>query len=235
MLSPPRQAGAWGTFWACPESTALAPSRQPASVPSQNRTLPPGVALTRPPLPGSARRRHERRPLRPAATTSVPPVSAGGCAMATARYTSMMVVPGKAGFPHERLALPLLRRHVARRPDDSAGRREGHIGLELLHQRARQPEVEQLDTVRSEKNVRGLEVPVSDPARVECLQRGEDAEGDQRAGDGQGGIRTLDTVARMPPFQGGAFNRSATCPDSLRGRNLAVQQGPVNAVWKERG
>jgi hypothetical protein len=51
---------------------------------------------------------------------------------------------------------------------------------------------------------------------------------------GQGGIRTLDTVTRMPPFQGGAFNHSATCPDSLRGRNLAVLRRPVNAVWKER-
>src|SRR5215469_89589 len=31
-------------------------------------------------------------------------------------------------------------------------------------------------------------------------------------GGGQGGIRTLDTVARMPHFECGAFNRSATCP-----------------------
>ncbi len=52
--------------------------------------------------------------------------------------------------------------------------------------------------------------------------RGSD--GARRGGDGQGGIRTLDTVARMPPFQGGAFNHSATCPDSLRGRNLAAHQ-----------
>ncbi len=29
---------------------------------------------------------------------------------------------------------------------------------------------------------------------------------------GQGGIRTLDTVTRMPHFECGAFNRSATCP-----------------------
>ena len=42
---------------------------------------------------------------------------------------------------------------------------------------------------------------------------------------GQGGIRTLDTLASMPPFQGGAFNHSATCPDSLRGGNLAAQTG----------
>src|SRR5579864_8681607 len=29
---------------------------------------------------------------------------------------------------------------------------------------------------------------------------------------GQGGIRTHDTVTRMPHFECGAFNRSATCP-----------------------
>ena len=46
--------------------------------------------------------------------------------------------------------------------------------------------------------------------------------------DGQGGIRTLDTLAGMPPFQGGAFNRSATCPESLSGGNLAISQWEVN-------
>ena len=29
---------------------------------------------------------------------------------------------------------------------------------------------------------------------------------------GRGGIRTLDTDNRMPPFQGGTFNHSATLP-----------------------
>ncbi len=29
---------------------------------------------------------------------------------------------------------------------------------------------------------------------------------------GRGGIRTRDRVAPMPPFQGGAFNRSTTLP-----------------------
>ena len=79
--------------------------------------------------------------IRSAATTSGPPVSAGGCAMATARYTSMIVLPGERGLARqhleqdradreqvgggdERLALPLLRRHVARRPDDRARRGE---------------------------------------------------------------------------------------------------------------
>ena len=30
--------------------------------------------------------------------------------------------------------------------------------------------------------------------------------------DGQGEIRTLDTLAGMPVFETGAFNHSATCP-----------------------
>jgi hypothetical protein len=46
--------------------------------------------------------------------------------------------------------------------------------------------------------------------------------------NGQGGIRTLDTLAGMPPFQGGAFNHSATCPESLPGSNLAVRQRRIN-------
>ena len=32
---------------------------------------------------------------------------------------------------------------------------------------------------------------------------------------GRGGIRTLDTDNRMPPFQGGTFNHSATLPRCL--------------------
>src|SRR5712664_2562939 len=34
-------------------------------------------------------------------------------------------------------------------------------------------------------------------------------------GDGQGGIRTLDTLAGIPVFETGGFNRSPTCPDRL--------------------
>jgi hypothetical protein len=38
---------------------------------------------------------------------------------------------------------------------------------------------------------------------------------------GEGGIRTPDTVARMPHFECGAFNHSATSPGALRaGRDL---------------
>jgi hypothetical protein len=34
---------------------------------------------------------------------------------------------------------------------------------------------------------------------------------------GEGGIRTPDTVTRMPHFECGAFNHSATSPQILRG------------------
>ncbi len=46
--------------------------------------------------------------------------------------------------------------------------------------------------------------------------------------DGQGGIRTLDTLAGMPPFQGGAFNHSATCPEAFSRGNLASLEGEYN-------
>ena len=46
--------------------------------------------------------------------------------------------------------------------------------------------------------------------------------------DGQGGIRTLDTLASMPPFQGGAFNHSATCPEPLQGGNLVLSERKIN-------
>jgi hypothetical protein len=38
---------------------------------------------------------------------------------------------------------------------------------------------------------------------------------------GEGGIRTPDTVTRMPHFECGAFNRSATSPQGARERCLA--------------
>src|SRR6266487_2741652 len=37
------------------------------------------------------------------------------------------------------------------------------------------------------------------------------------ASGGEGGIRTPDTVARMPHFECGAFNRSATSPKGAKG------------------
>jgi hypothetical protein len=43
-------------------------------------------------------------------------------------------------------------------------------------------------------------------------------------GGGEGGIRTPDTVARMPHFECGAFNHSATSPH-VRGRPQRVGRG----------
>ena len=37
-------------------------------------------------------------------------------------------------------------------------------------------------------------------------------------------------LSRLHALQACAFNHSATCPDSLRGRNLAARRSPVNAV-----
>jgi hypothetical protein len=39
---------------------------------------------------------------------------------------------------------------------------------------------------------------------------------------GEGGIRTLDTVARMPDFESGAFDHSATSPMSLISKGYIV-------------
>ena len=49
------------------------------------------------------------------------------------------------------------------------------------------------------------------PLRV--LEGGQSCEAQSAKHDGgQGGIRTLDTVTRMPHFECGAFNHSTTCP-----------------------
>jgi hypothetical protein len=42
---------------------------------------------------------------------------------------------------------------------------------------------------------------------------------------GEGGIRTPDTVARMPHFECGAFNRSATSPESKRAVKSPIGRG----------
>jgi hypothetical protein len=71
----------------------------------------------------------------------------------------------------------------------------------------------------------GYYLLIPDAAWVSCrYARGEETVSQ----DGQGGIRTLDTLTGMPPFQGGAFNHSATCPESLSGGNLAAYQREVN-------
>src|SRR6202040_4179278 len=46
-------------------------------------------------------------------------------------------------------------------------------------------------------------------------------------GGGEGGIRTPDTVARMPHFECGAFNHSATSP---RGRG-GVFENPATRIY----
>jgi hypothetical protein len=48
---------------------------------------------------------------------------------------------------------------------------------------------------------------------------------------GEGGIRTPDTVARMPHFECGAFNRSATSP---QGRAKLERCGAVLAAARRR-
>ena len=125
---------------------------------------------------------------RSAAITSGPPVSAGGSAIATARKTSMMVLPGNAGLPASiskriaptanrseaglsDLALPLLGRHVAGGPHQRPRLRQRDLGSELLRHRPREPEIQQLHAVRREKDVRGLQVAVDDAPRVQGLQR----------------------------------------------------------------
>src|SRR5689334_25356714 len=51
------------------------------------------------------------------------------------------------------------------------------------------------------------------PPRRWRLERWASAESGERAFGGEGGIRTPDTVARMPHFECGAFNHSATSPN----------------------
>ena len=73
----------------------------------------------------------------------------------------------------------LLRRHVAGRADQEAGARQLRTRLDGLRhvrrQPAREPEVEELDSVRGEEGVRRLQVPVQVAGLVQCLERGEHA------------------------------------------------------------
>ena len=84
----------------------------------------------------------------------------------------------------------LLGRHVARRAHEQAGPGELGAGLErlreLARERARETEVEQLHPVGGQERVRGLEVAVERPARVERRERREHlARERHRLGDGQ--------------------------------------------------
>src|ERR1700733_3197470 len=49
---------------------------------------------------------------------------------------------------------------------------------------------------------------------------------DGRCSGGEGGIRTPDTVARMPHFECGAFNHSATSPGEQAGCGACVEHEP---------
>ena len=52
---------------------------------------------------------------------------------------------------------------------------------------------------------------------------------------GEGGIRTPDTVARMPHFECGAFNHSATSPQGVGGASLAKGRPFYNPVGRGTG
>ncbi len=82
----------------------------------------------------------------------------------------------------ERIGGELLGRHVVRRAHDRSGHRD--VGMCLvggLLCRARQPEVEQLDAVGGEKDVRRFEVAMDQPAGVNRGQRREDPQRDVNA------------------------------------------------------
>ena len=140
---------------------------------------------------------------------------APGAAHRELRYISMTVSPENAGFPasiSNRMA-PTAKRseagtigspshcsggHVPRRADDRAGGGEPGIGLELLSQRPGESKVEQLDAVRSEEDVRGLEVAVDDTETVERLQSREDTERDLERLGKREGPRVIRSASASP-------------------------------------
>ena len=72
-------------------------------------------------------------------------------------------------------ALCLLRRHVLRRADDQTLRGNRRESLALNRRRqmragTRKAKVQQLDTVRSQENIRRFQIPVHNPQRVQCVQ-----------------------------------------------------------------
>ena len=112
------------------------------------------------------------------------PSSAGGCPCSTACSTSTIVAPAKASCPDSiskssaasanRSARPssgfaahLLGGHVVGRAGNRSGLRQLRRGVarQPVAHRPGQPEVEQLDAVRGQEQVRRLEVAVHEPAR----------------------------------------------------------------------
>src|SRR6185503_14012134 len=82
------------------------------------------------------------------------------------------VAPRVDGF-----SLPLLRGHVARRADDDPGAGQVRRGDQSgVLDGPCEPEVEELDAVRGEKDVRRLEIAVYDLVAVERVEGGENSE-----------------------------------------------------------
>ena len=79
------------------------------------------------------------------------------------------------------LAADQLRRHVARRADEHPGlRNRGHGRTRVLELGAGQAEVEQLDAMRRDEDVRRLEIAVDDASGMERGQRRQHARADRR-------------------------------------------------------
>ena len=70
--------------------------------------------------------------------------------------------------------IELLRSHVGRGTHDLALHRQiGDRGRGVVHHRLGQAKIEQFDPVRRDENVRRLEIPVHDAARMQRLERWE--------------------------------------------------------------
>jgi hypothetical protein len=150
----------------------------------------------------------------------------------------------------EALAAHLLGRHVPRRPHQHPRARDvvrdGERLREVGVHRPRQAEVEELHAVHGQENVRGLEVAVHDPARVQRLQGREDAEADgQGLGDAQ--RPALEALGERLPLQQlhGDEHLPAVLADLVdladvrvvdrgRGPGLAPEPGPRRLVARER-
>ena len=71
----------------------------------------------------------------------------------------------------------LLGRHVSRRSEQHAGQRERRGIEEPGVDRTSEAEIEQLDAVRREKDVRRLQIAVDDQPPVQRVERGKDGDG----------------------------------------------------------
>ena len=86
-------------------------------------------------------------------------------------------------------------------------------------------------TDRSRRPVRyANQLPPQIESLIVGLKRDKPALGRPQAG-GWGGIRTHETVARLPVFKTGAFNRSATHPSLLDAVSTAAWQPAASFRW----